>query len=325
MGIINMININSMNIKCVYLVFFAIAIFIFINVIQKDVLSNIEGLINGRTDAENQEIATYKIQMNKQPKSALYDPTIKDADTDVSNTYISQYVDMSYGGDDILPDISYTAAEIQYNREFAERLDASANARNDWLAENAPWTQRDNSFNTPELSCPGMSNLPMNIIQQNAWCWSGSTNMNNCDISYLSTDCSAIYLPTDPSGLALYIASKRQNPPGTRATGTGSTTATPSTTFSNPDLQTALDNLENKFIDRINVISTRLEDRNKLMFPTLNTSYLDIKNISNSEYIYSGNKNDGSTPDINGYSCYPSLTGKFESCGPSPYQSPINI
>ena len=324
MSISNMINMNSMNIKCVYLVFFAIAIFIFVNVIQKDVLSNIEGLINGRTDAENQEIATANNRMNQLPKSTLFDPTINKVPSG-TNTYISQYVDMSYGGDDILPDISYTAAETQYNSEFAERLDASSNARNNLLAENAPWTRnKDGIFKTPE-SCPSMSNLPMNILQQNAWCWSGSTNMNNCDISYLSADCSAIYLPTDPSGLAVYIASKRQNPSGTRATGTGSTTATPSTTFSNPDLQAALDNLENKFIDRINVISTRIEDRNKLMFPTLNTSYLDIKNISNSEYIYSGNKNDGSTPDINGYSCYPSLTGDFESCGPSPYQSPINI
>lgn len=309
MGISNMININSMNIKCLYLIFFAIGLFIFVNVIQKDILNNIEGLINGRTDAENQEIAA----------RTIFNPNIKDANTDISNTTISQYLDMSYGGDDILPDISYTAAETQYNREFADRLDDLSMNRDDWLDNYIKQKQPEQNY------CPGMSNLPMNILQQNAWCWSGSTNMNNCDISYLSTDCSAIYLPTDPSGLAAYIASKRQNPAGTRATGTGSTTATPSTTFSNPDLQAALDNLENKFIDRINIISTRLEDRNKLMFPTLNTSYLDIKNISNSEYIYDGNKNYGSTPNINGYSCYPSLTGDFESCGPSPYQSPINI
>ena len=257
-------NSNSMNIKFIYLLFFAVSLYIFINFIQRDVLNVVEGL-----------------------------------------TGQGQYKSLE---------------TLEEERK---------NTRDTWDKTNAPWSQKDNTYNSREISCIDKANLPIDLIYQNEWCWENSTNMANCDISYISQDCSSIYLPTS-SGLVAYnksLSTAATPSTATPSTATATTSTNISTPVSNRDLDRALDNLEEKFIDRINVISTRLEDRNKLMFPTLNTSYMDIKNMTNGQYIYDGNKNCGNnhTSNRKGFSCYPTLTGDFQYCGPSPYQSPINI
>ena len=310
-------NSNSMNIKCIYLLFFAVSLYIFINFIQRDVLNIVEGLI-GQTDAENQEQTDRNMEKNKPQKSSLFDSDIKYVPVSSKNPQVmktSEYLDNIAP---LQPDGPLTPEE----QKFQNRVEERKNKRDTWDKTNAPWRQKDNTYNSREISCIDKSNLPMDLINQNEWCWENSTNMANCDISYISQDCSSIYLPT-PSGLAVYNQSL--SPTTTSTTSTTSTNT--STPVSNRDLDRALDNLEEKFIDRINVISTRLEDRNKIMFPTLNTSYMDIKNMTNGQYIYDGNKNCGNNPTSNrkGFSCYPTLTGDFQYCGPSPYQSPINI